>query len=34
MNRFTRPGGSPPVNGYSHAVSFSGPLVAISGQVL
>jgi enamine deaminase RidA (YjgF/YER057c/UK114 family) len=30
---FPRPDGSPPVNGYSHAVSFSGPMVAISGQV-
>lgn len=28
-----RPDGSPPVNGYSHAVSFSGTIVAISGQV-
>jgi enamine deaminase RidA (YjgF/YER057c/UK114 family) len=30
---FARPDGLPPVNGYSHAVSFSGPLVAVSGQV-
>ncbi|MGC9671480.1 RidA family protein [Planosporangium sp. 12N6] len=28
-----RPDGTPPVNGYSHAVSFSGTMVAISGQV-
>jgi enamine deaminase RidA (YjgF/YER057c/UK114 family) len=28
-----RPEGLPPVNGYSHAVSFSGPMVAVSGQV-
>jgi enamine deaminase RidA (YjgF/YER057c/UK114 family) len=27
------PDGLPPVNGYSHAVSFSGRMVAISGQV-
>ncbi len=28
-----RPQGLPPVNGYSHAVSFAGRLVAVSGQV-
>ncbi|MEC3980482.1 RidA family protein [Amycolatopsis sp. H20-H5] len=28
-----RPAGLPPVNGYSHAVVFSGTLVAVSGQV-
>ncbi|MCZ4095379.1 RidA family protein [Streptomyces sp. SID13666] len=28
-----RPDGLPPVNGYSHAVSFSGRMVVISGQV-
>jgi reactive intermediate/imine deaminase len=28
-----RPDGLPPVNGYSHAVAFSGQLVAVSGQV-
>jgi reactive intermediate/imine deaminase len=28
-----RPAGLPPVNGYSHAVAFSGPLVVISGQL-
>ncbi|GAA4260656.1 RidA family protein [Dactylosporangium darangshiense] len=33
MQHFTRPDGSPPVNGYSHAVRFSGELVAVSGQV-
>lgn len=33
MNHFQRPEGLPPVNGYSHAVSFSGTVVAISGQV-
>jgi enamine deaminase RidA (YjgF/YER057c/UK114 family) len=34
MRRFhPRPQGSPPVNNYSHAVEFSGRLVAVSGQV-
>ncbi|MFJ5827906.1 RidA family protein [Streptomyces sp. NPDC093089] len=33
MQHFVRPQGSPPVNGYSHAVAFSGPMVAVSGQV-
>ncbi|KUL38843.1 enamine deaminase RidA [Streptomyces sp. NRRL F-4489] len=28
-----RPDGAPPVNGYSHAVAFSGPMVVVSGQV-
>ena len=28
-----RPDGLPPVNGYSHAVVFSGPMVVVSGQV-
>ncbi|MEZ0065207.1 reactive intermediate/imine deaminase [Streptacidiphilus sp. MAP12-20] len=28
-----RPDGLPPVNGYSHAVVATGPLVAVSGQV-
>jgi enamine deaminase RidA (YjgF/YER057c/UK114 family) len=28
-----RPEGTPPVNGYSHAVSFDGRLVVVSGQV-
>jgi reactive intermediate/imine deaminase len=30
---FVRPDGMPPVNGYSHAVAFSGPMVVVSGQV-
>jgi reactive intermediate/imine deaminase len=30
---FVRPTGSPPVNGYSHAVAFSGPMVVVSGQL-
>ena len=30
---FIRPEGSPPVNGYSHAVAFSGPMVVVSGQL-
>jgi reactive intermediate/imine deaminase len=30
---FVRPDGLPPVNGYSHAVAFTGRLIAISGQV-
>jgi reactive intermediate/imine deaminase len=33
MQHHIRPEGSPPVNGYSHAVSFAGPMVMISGQV-
>ncbi|MFJ4918524.1 RidA family protein [Streptomyces sp. NPDC088725] len=33
QQHFVRPDGSPPVNGYSHAVSFSGSTVAVSGQV-
>jgi enamine deaminase RidA (YjgF/YER057c/UK114 family) len=33
QEHFTRPAGLPPVNGYSHAVAFSGRLVAVSGQV-
>ena len=33
MQHHVRPEGSPPVNGYSHAVSFAGPMVLISGQV-
>ena len=28
-----RPAGLPPVNGYSHAVEFTGRMVAVSGQV-
>jgi reactive intermediate/imine deaminase len=30
---FVRPDGLPPTNGYSHAVAFSGQLIAVSGQV-
>ena len=33
MEHHIRPVGTPPVNGYSHAVSFNGPMVAVSGQV-
>ncbi|MET9532393.1 MULTISPECIES: RidA family protein [unclassified Streptomyces] len=33
MEHFIRPQGSPPVNGYSHAVAFTGAMVAVSGQV-
>lgn len=33
MEHFVRPAGTPPVNGYSHAVAFTGPMVAVSGQV-
>ncbi|GAA1020574.1 hypothetical protein Aple_078680 [Acrocarpospora pleiomorpha] len=33
MEHFIRPSGSPPVNGYSHAVAFTGATVAVSGQV-
>ncbi|MBO3750663.1 RidA family protein [Streptosporangiaceae bacterium NEAU-GS5] len=33
MNRFQQPEGLPPANGYSHVVSFSGTLVAVSGQI-
>lgn len=32
QQHYVRPDGSPPGNGYSHAVSFSGMMVAISGQ--
>jgi enamine deaminase RidA (YjgF/YER057c/UK114 family) len=30
---YVRPDGLPPVNGYSHAVTYSGRTVAVSGQV-
>jgi len=30
---FVRPEGLPPVNGYSHAVAFTGRMVVVSGQV-
>jgi len=33
MEHYVRPDGSPPVNGYSHAVAFAGPMVVVSGQV-
>ncbi|MFF3396152.1 RidA family protein [Streptomyces sp. NPDC002669] len=33
MEHFIRPKGAPPVNNYSHAVSFTGPMVVVSGQV-
>ncbi|XVU24681.1 RidA family protein [Actinoplanes sp. CA-054009] len=33
MQHHSRPEGTPPTNGYSHAVSVTGPLVLISGQV-
>ncbi|MFC4039972.1 RidA family protein [Dactylosporangium siamense] len=33
MEHLIRPDGLPPVNGYSHAVRFSGAMVAVSGQV-
>ncbi|MFB6714902.1 MULTISPECIES: RidA family protein [unclassified Streptomyces] len=33
MEHHVRPEGAPPTNGYSHAVTFSGTVVAVSGQV-
>ena len=33
MEHYVRPDGMPPVNGYSHAVAFTGRLVVVSGQV-
>jgi len=33
MEYYRRPDGSPPVNGYSHAVAFSGRILVTSGQV-
>ncbi|AUH44965.1 RidA family protein [Streptomyces sp. CMB-StM0423] len=33
MQHIVRPDGSPPVNGYSHAVTCTGTMVAVSGQV-
>ena len=33
QQHYVRPDGLPPVNGYSHAVAFSGHMVAVSGQV-
>ena len=32
QQHYVRPDGLPPVNGYSHAVAFSGHMVAVSGQ--
>jgi enamine deaminase RidA (YjgF/YER057c/UK114 family) len=32
MEHYVRPEGLPPVTGYSHAVAFTGCMVAISGQ--
>jgi reactive intermediate/imine deaminase len=33
VRHHVRPEGSPPTNGYSHAVTFTGPMVVVSGQV-
>jgi len=33
QQHYVRPDGLAPVNGYSHAVAFSGQMVAVSGQV-
>ena len=33
QQHFVRPDGMPPVNGYSHAVVFTGRTVAVSGQL-
>ncbi|WP_307834214.1 RidA family protein [Paractinoplanes lichenicola] len=33
QRHYGRPEGSPPTNGYSHAVAFTGPTVVVSGQV-
>jgi reactive intermediate/imine deaminase len=33
QEHYLRPDGLPPVNGYSHAVTFSGRMVVVSGQV-
>jgi reactive intermediate/imine deaminase len=33
QQHYLRPDGMPPVNGYSHAVAFSGRVVVVSGQV-
>jgi reactive intermediate/imine deaminase len=33
QQHYVRPDGLPPVNGYSHAVAFSGRMIAVSGQV-
>ncbi|WP_127497929.1 RidA family protein [Actinoplanes solisilvae] len=33
QHHYVRPAGSPPTNGYSHAVAFTGTTVVVSGQV-
>lgn len=33
MRHIMRPAGTPPVNGYSNAVVFTGPMITESGQV-
>ena len=33
MRHYVRPDGLPPVNGFSHAVAFTGPMIVVSGQV-
>jgi len=33
MRHYVRPDGLPPVNGFSHAVAFAGPMIVMSGQV-
>jgi reactive intermediate/imine deaminase len=33
MRHYVRPDDLPPANGYSHAVAFAGPMIAVSGQV-
>src|SRR5262245_15270158 len=33
MRHYIRPDGMPPVNGYSHAVAWTGPMVVVSGQL-
>ncbi|WP_308121475.1 RidA family protein [Paractinoplanes bogorensis] len=33
QRHYVRPAGSPPTNGYSHAVAFTGTTVVVSGQV-
>jgi reactive intermediate/imine deaminase len=33
VQHHVRPEGTPPTNGYSHAVSLNGPVVFVSGQV-
>src|SRR4051794_36936158 len=33
MRHHVRPEGTPPTNGYSHAVAFTGTMIMVSGQV-